>query len=123
VPADVVNGVELYYEVSGSGAPLVVLGGLGLDVSELGRLTGPLSQQFLVIAIDNRGTGRSAKPPGPYSVEQMAADAAGLLDHLGLSRAHLAGLSLGGRIAMALALVTRHQRLVSEISTFLTANR
>ena len=41
VPAEVVNGVELYYEARGSGAPLVVLGGLGLDVSEMGRLTGP----------------------------------------------------------------------------------
>jgi SAM-dependent methyltransferase/surfactin synthase thioesterase subunit len=81
-----------------------VLGGLGQDVSEMGMLTGPLARQFQVIAIDNRGSGPSAKPPGPYTVEQMAADAAGVMDHLGLSRAHLAGISLGGRIAMALAL-------------------
>jgi len=114
VPAIAVNGVELHYEAHGSGAPLVVLGGLGLDVSEMGMLTGPLAQRFQVIAIDNRGSGRSAKPPGPDTVEQMAADAAGVMDHLGLPRAHLAGISLGGRIAMALALdwAKRVDRLV-----------
>ena len=114
VPVIAVNGVELYYEAHGSGAPLVVLGGLGQDVSEMGMLTGPLARQFRVIAIDNRGSGRSAKPPGPYTMEQMAADAAGVTDHLGLRRAHLAGISLGGRIAMALALdrAERVERLV-----------
>lgn len=99
-----VNDVELYYEVHGSGAPLVMLGGLGLDVSEMGMLTSPLAEKFRVIAVDNRGTGRSAKPAGPYSIEQMAADVAGLMDGLNLPRAHVAGMSLGGRIAMALAL-------------------
>ncbi len=99
-----VDGVEIYYETRGSGAPLVVLGGLGLDVSEMGRLTGPLAERFTVIAVDNRGTGRSAKPPGPYSIEQMAADAAAVLGQLGLHRAHVLGISMGGRIAIALAL-------------------
>jgi 3-oxoadipate enol-lactonase len=104
VPLITVKDVELYYESHGSGAPLVVLGGLGLDVSEMGRLTGPLAEKFRVISVDNRGTGRSAKPAGPYSIEQMAGDAAGLMDRLDLPRAHVAGISLGGRIAMALAL-------------------
>ena len=104
MPLIAVNDVQLYYESHGSGAPLVVLGGLGLDVSEMGKLTGPLAERFRVITVDNRGTGRSAKPPGPYAIEQMAADVAGLMDRLQLPRAHLAGISLGGRIAMALAL-------------------
>lgn len=99
-----VNDVELYYEARGSGAPLVLLGGLGLDVSEMGMLTGPLAAQFRVIAVDNRSTGRSAKPPGPYTIEQMAGDVAGLIGQLGLTRVHLAGISLGGRVALALAL-------------------
>ena len=67
-------------------------------------LTGPLAERFRVIAVDNRGTGRSAKPPGPYSIEQMAADVVGLTGRLHLRSAHLAGISLGGRIAMAFAL-------------------
>jgi 3-oxoadipate enol-lactonase len=71
VPLIAVNGIELYYESRGTGAALVVLGGLGLDVSEMGTLTGPLAARFRVIAADNRGTGRSAKPPGPYSIEQI----------------------------------------------------
>ena len=92
MPLIAVNDVQLYYESHGSGAPLVVLGGLGLDVSEMGKLTGPLAERFRVIAVDNRGTGRSVKPPGPYSTEQMAADVAGLMDRLHLPRAHLAGI-------------------------------
>ena len=104
MPLIAVDGIELYYESRGTGAALVVLGGLGLDVSEMGRLTGPLAGRFRVIAVDNRGTGRSAKPPGLYSIEQMAADVAGLLDRLDLPAAHVLGISMGGRIAMALAL-------------------
>ena len=104
MPLVAVNDVELYYEARGSGAPLVLLGGLGLDVSEMGMLTGPLAGRFHVIAVDNRGAGRSAKPPGPYSIEQMAADVVGLMDRLELPHAHLLGISMGGRIAMALAL-------------------
>jgi 3-oxoadipate enol-lactonase len=144
VPPIAVNDVELYYESHGSGVPLVLLGGLGLDVSEMGMLIGPLADRFRVIAVDNRGAGRSAKPPGPYSIEQMAADVTGLMDRLDLPRTHLLGMSMGGRIAMALAeqmhslipgsrlvlidgghlapLLTRHERLVAEISAFLAAS-
>ncbi len=104
MPLIAVNDVELYYGSRGPGAPLVVLGGLGLDVSEMGMLTGPLAERFRVIAVDNRGAGRSVKPPGPYSIGQMAADVAGLMDRLDLPCAHLLGISMGGRIAMALAL-------------------
>ena len=114
MPLIAVNGIELYYESRGTGAALVVLGGLGLDVSEMGTLTGPLAARFRVIAADNRGAGRSAKPPGPYSIEQMAADVAGLMDRLELPRAHVLGISMGGRIALALALArpARVNRLI-----------
>ncbi len=60
MPLIAVNGIELYYESHGTGAPLVVLAGLGLDVSEMGMLTGPLAARFRVIAADNRGAGGSA---------------------------------------------------------------
>ena len=63
--------------------------------------TGPLAGRFRVIAVGNRGTSRSAKPPGPYSIEQMAAD---LADPMDLPRSHLLGIWMSGRIAMALAL-------------------
>jgi len=108
------NGIELYYESRGDGAPLVVLGGLGLAVSEMGALIEPLAASFRVIAIDNRGAGRSVKPAGPYSIEQMAADVLGVMDQLGVPCAHVLGMSMGGRVAMALALAQpgRVDRLV-----------
>ena len=114
MPKATVNDIELYYESHGSGAPLVMLGGLGLDVSEMGGLTGPLATRFRLIAVDNRGTGRSAKPAGPYSIKQMATDTSAVMDRLQLGRAHLLGISMGGRIALALALAKpeRVDRLV-----------
>jgi pimeloyl-ACP methyl ester carboxylesterase len=99
-----VNDIELYYESHGSGDPLLLIGGLGLAVSETQPLIEALAAGRRVIAVDNRGAGRSAKPPGPYAIEQMADDVAALAAHLGLSRAHVLGISMGGRIAMALAL-------------------
>lgn len=104
MPLTRVNDTELYYESHGSGDPLLLIGGLGRAVSEMRPLTEALAAGHRVIAVDNRGAGRSAKPPGPYTIEQMAADAAALAAHLGLSRAHVLGMSMGGRIAMSLAL-------------------
>jgi pimeloyl-ACP methyl ester carboxylesterase len=121
MPLVSVDGVGIYYETHGSGAPLVVLCGLGLDVSEMGRLTGPLAERFTVIAVDNRGAGRSAKPPGPYSIEQMAADVAAVMGHLNLHRAHVLGISMGGRIAIALAL--DHPELVDRLILVSTSPR
>jgi pimeloyl-ACP methyl ester carboxylesterase len=69
VPLIAVEDAELYCQSTGPVPPLVLLGGPGLDVSEMGRLTGPLAEKLRVIAGDNRGTGRSAKPAGPYSID------------------------------------------------------
>ena len=132
MPLIAVNGIELYYESHGTGAPLLVLGGLGLDVSEMGVLTGRWPPRFRVIAADNRGAGRSAKPPGPYSIGQITAPvliAHGTSDHIApvamASQMHdlIPGSRLvlidGGHLA---PLLTRHQRLVAEVSAFLTAS-
>jgi len=109
-----VNDIELYYESHGSGDPLVLIGGLGLAVAEMQPLNTALAAAgYRVIAADNRGAGRSAKPPGPYTIGQMAGDVAGLLTRVGVERAHVLGISMGGRIALALAL--DHPKLVDHL--------
>ena len=109
-----VNDIELYYESHGAGDPLVLIGGLGLAVSEMRPLISALAAAgYRVIAADNRGAGRSAKPPGPYTIRQMAGDVAGLLIRLGVERTHVLGISMGGRVALALAL--DHPKLVDHL--------
>ena len=104
MPTVSVDGLRMYYELAGAGSPLVLIGGLGLDVTECGQLIDALATHYRVLAFDNRGAGRTDKPDEPYSIRQMAADTAGLMRVLGIERAHLLGMSLGGRIALDLAL-------------------
>ncbi|MDZ7360306.1 MAG: alpha/beta hydrolase [candidate division KSB1 bacterium] len=98
------NGVELYYEITGSGPPLVLIEGLGVAAWIWEKQTPELSKHFTVVAYDNRGAGKSEKPPGPYSISMMADDLAALLDSVQIPRAHLLGISLGGFIAQDFAL-------------------
>ena len=102
--------MRLYAEEHGEGDPLLLITGLGYAMWSWQRQIPAWSQRFRCIAVDNRGTGRSPKPPGPYSIEAMADDAAGMLDG---RRAHVAGFSMGGYIAQTLAL--RHPQLVERL--------
>jgi pimeloyl-ACP methyl ester carboxylesterase len=104
VPVVNIGDVELYYEESGSGEPLLLIMGLGADSSAWVRQRPALSRRHRTIVFDNRGVGRSSKPAGPYSTCQMADEAAGLLAHLDIDRAHVVGVSMGGMIAQELAL-------------------
>ncbi len=99
-----VNDINLYYQRSGAGEPLVFLNGLSSDISEWQGLSLSLSRKYDFIAIDNRGAGRSDKPDAPYTIEMMANDVARVMDSLGVKNANILGLSMGGRIAVALAL-------------------
>jgi pimeloyl-ACP methyl ester carboxylesterase len=78
--------------------------GLGANTTAWYRQLPEFSRHFRVIAFDNRGAGRSDKPMQPYSIAQMADDAAALLDALGVGRSHVFGMSLGGMIAQEYAL-------------------
>jgi pimeloyl-ACP methyl ester carboxylesterase len=99
------KGVELYYEVHGSGAPLVLVMGIGYDSSLWTLAQVPaLSQRFQVVIFDNRDCGRSSKAKAAYGIHDMADDVAGLLNALSIERAHLLGLSMGGMIAQEFAL-------------------
>ncbi len=104
MPTVRVNDIDLYYEVHGEGEPLLLIAGLGSGVSLFARSIPIFSRGRKVIAFDNRGVGRTDKPDVPYTIEMMADDAAGLLRGLGVRRADVLGASMGGRIAMDLAI-------------------
>lgn len=113
MPHAQVNGVELYYEVHGTGEPLLLVAGLGFGVWSWFRQVPDLSQHFRVIAFDNRGAGLSEKPDCEYTIEMMAEDAVALLGALNVARAHVLGHSMGGYIAQEIAL--RHPDVVSKL--------
>lgn len=102
--ADSTDGARIYYEVSGTGSPVLLIMGLGSNAYGWARTVPWLSQHFQAITFDNRGTGRSDVPEGAYSIAQMAADAAAVLDAVGHVAAHVVGASLGGMIAQRFAL-------------------
>ena len=85
MPTADANGIRIHYEVHGEGRPLLLILGLGADVSEYTALIDQLAARSRVIAFDNRGAGRSDKPDAPYSIELMAADALGVMDALGVT--------------------------------------
>lgn len=109
MPTADVNGTSLYYEDQGSGEPLLLIMGFSAHSGQWLMQTPVLAQHYRVITFDNRGVGRSAVPPGPYTTRQMADDAAALLNHLGIARAQVIGWSMGGMIAQELALAYPHQ--------------
>jgi pimeloyl-ACP methyl ester carboxylesterase len=98
------QGVRIAYEIRGVGEPLVLVHGLAYDRFGWGRLPDLLAQRFRVVLLDNRGVGESDAPTGPYTVAQMAADVAAVIDDAGIERTNLFGVSLGGYIAQEFAL-------------------
>ncbi len=103
MPTVSVNGVKLYYERHGSGAPLLLIHGLGSSTRDWEYQIPAFSAAYEVIAFDVRGHGRSDKPRGPYSVSLFAADALALMRRLECFPAHVVGLSMGGMIALQMA--------------------
>jgi pimeloyl-ACP methyl ester carboxylesterase len=111
--------VKIAWERHGSGAPLLLIHGLGYARWGWEPVLPGLAERFDVVLFDNRGIGESDAPPGPYSVAEMAADAVQVLDEAGVERAHVVGTSLGGMIAQELALAypDRVERLVLACAT------
>jgi 3-oxoadipate enol-lactonase len=98
------DGVDLYYERAGAGPPMLLVMGLGMNATGWWRTIPILARDFTVLSFDNRGVGRSGRPPGPYSIAQMADDAVAVLDAAGVEAAHVYGVSLGGMVAQEIAL-------------------
>ncbi len=105
MPSIDATGTELYYERAGEGEPLLLIQGMSATHLAWGRpFLDALEPSFDTIVFDNRGMGRSGTAELPFTIADLAADAAGLLDALGLETAHVVGISMGGMIAQELAL-------------------
>lgn len=106
---------RIHYQDRGTGPPLLVLNGWSAS-----GLIWPdpwlerLERSFRLLLVDNRGTGYSARVEAPFTIDDLATDAVGVLEHAGIDRAHVFGLSMGGMIAQAFALAypQRMRRLV-----------
>jgi pimeloyl-ACP methyl ester carboxylesterase len=108
-----VNGIRLYYEIYGSGRPLIMLhGGFG-SIEMLSALSPALARNHPVIGVDLYGHGRTALTERPINFLQMADDIAGLIQHLGLEKVDLLGYSLGGAVALQAAI--RHPELIHKL--------
>jgi 3-oxoadipate enol-lactonase len=99
------GGIELYYESAGDGEPLLLIQGMsGTHVAWGEPFRSALEAEFDCVVFDNRGVGLSGDVSEPFTIAEMAADAAALLDALGIESAHVLGISMGGMIAQELAL-------------------
>lgn len=98
------NGIQVNYEIHGAGEPLLLIAGLGYGFWMWHKMIPGLAEHFQVIAFDNRGAGGTDKPDGPYNVQMLAADTAGLLESLEIDSAMVMGHSMGGFIAQELVL-------------------
>ena len=99
-----INEIEIAYNIQGAGEPLVLICGYtGVKESWVYQVD-ELARHFQVITFDNRGVGETTVPKEPFTIADMAADTAGLIEALGLGSANLFGISMGGLIAQTLAL-------------------
>lgn len=108
------NGLKLYYETQGHGEPLLLIYGLAGRGNGWKFQVESLSSHFQTITFDNRGVGETDQPLEAYSLAQMADDAAGLLNGLGIESANVFGISMGGMIAQEFAL--RHPQRVRKLA-------
>lgn len=97
------NGVDVYYEVHGGGPSLVLIAGIASDSQSWLPVVAPLAEHFTVIVYDNRGVGRTTPQDADVSMALLADDCAALIEHLGYSKVHLLGHSMGGFVAQDVA--------------------
>lgn len=114
-----VGGIAMSYVEAGQGEPVVLIMGLGGDHLTWGFQLHALAARYRVIAFDNRGAGETDTPDHSYTIHMMAEDTRGLMDALGVDRAHVVGVSMGGMIAQELAL--RHPGRVRTLQLHCTA--
>jgi pimeloyl-ACP methyl ester carboxylesterase len=112
------DGIEVHVESCGEGPTVVLIHGLGYATWAAAPLRAGLAPRHRFVTFDNRGSGRSDKPAGPYSIRLLAEDAASVIAQAG-APAHLIGYSMGGYIALTVAL--RHPHLVRSLVLIATS--
>ena len=113
------TGTKIYYQVRGKGEPLILLMGFGADGNVWEKHVLEYEKHFKCILIDNRGVGHSGQPKGSYTTKMMASDTAAVMDHAGIAKARVAGISMGGAIAQELVLNYKERvRSLALISTW-----
>ena len=111
MPTALLNGVHIHYESYGNGFPLVFAYGLGGNTTEWAGQIPVFSEKYRFIVWDPRGHGQSDSPPNldQYGSGNSAYDLKALLDHLGIEKAYVGGLSMGGGISTRFALLFPHR--------------
>ncbi|MDR0508476.1 MAG: alpha/beta hydrolase, partial [Candidatus Methanoplasma sp.] len=104
MPKETIGKIKMNYEVSGTGEPVVLITGLGGDIPFWNGMISLLSDRYMVITFDNRGSGLTEYPDEPFDMKDMAGDVVSLLDRLGAKKAHVLGWSMGGNVAQEVAL-------------------
>jgi len=101
------DGAEIHYQTWGRrDAPaLLMIQGLGTDSRGWALQRVAMGRRYRCLAVDNRGSGQSDKPPGPYALDRMASDAVSVLDAEGIDEAHVMGASMGGVIAQIIGVL------------------
>src|ERR1700680_5198824 len=108
------NNITMHYEQQGTGEPLILIPYLTADHACYAFQVAEYAKHFTCISLDLRGTGESDKPEGQYSTEVLADDVAAFMRELGISKAHVSGLSLGAAIGMWLA--AKYPPMVTSLS-------
>ena len=114
MPVVSAGDMELFYRESGQGEPVLFIQGLGVDHRGWAGVASRLATGYRCITYDNRDIGRSSLVEAPYGVMEMTGDALALLDALGIERAHVVGVSMGGVIAQEMAI--RHPERVHRLA-------
>lgn len=108
-----VNGMQMYYEVSGTGAPLIVLHGAYMNIPTMGAIIPKLAETHKVYALELQGHGRTSDIARPITYSAMADDVAAFMDKVGLAKADVFGYSMGGQVGLQLAI--RHPAKVNKL--------
>lgn len=113
------NGINIYYEITGKGEPILLINGLASDTRQWGPLVDLLKGSFEVICYDMRSAGQSDKTREAFTISELTDEAYCLIKHLGLAKVHVLGFSMGGFVSMQLAL--RYPGMVDKMFLVATA--